>query len=175
MRRVPSIIAVLATVLLASVALAPGVHGQDEQAAAADHPLVGAWLVSDVPAGPVGPRDLVVVHPDGTFVSLHVEGGVTLPGLGSWAPSGEHSADITLYGPVIEPEVGFLGFVIIRISGEVSEDGQSLTGTATYEFPAAMVQAVGLPEGQLGPVGFSGQRILVDPMGEPVAPLPAEE
>jgi hypothetical protein len=175
MRRAPSIIAVLASLLLASVALAPGVHGQDGQTATAEHPLVGAWIMSDVPPDPAGPRDLVVIHPDGTFVSVHVEEGVALPGLGPWSPSGERTADISLYGPVIEPEAGFVGFVIIRASLEVSEDGHSLTGTATYEFPAAMVQAIGLPEGQLGPLEVTGQRIHVEPMGEPVAPLPAHE
>jgi hypothetical protein len=62
-----------------------------------------------------------------------------------------------------------------RTSIEVAEDGQSFAGTYTVEPPAAMAEAMGAPVGQLGPGAVTGQRIAVEPMGEPVGPIPAEE
>ena len=35
-----------------------------------------------------------------------------------------------------------------------------------------MAEAMGAPAGQLGPGDVTGQRIAVEPMGEPVGPLP---
>ena len=56
----------------------------------------------------------------------------------------------------------------------MAEDGQSFAGTYTIEFPAAMAEAMGLPVGQqVGPGTVTGQRIAVEPMGEPV-PFPEE-
>ena len=69
---------------------------------------------------------------------------------------------------------GFVGYGTIRTSIEVAEDGQSFAGTYTIEFPAAMAEAMGAPVGQLGPGEVTGQRIAVEPMGEPVGPLSEE-
>ncbi len=69
---------------------------------------------------------------------------------------------------------GFVGYATIRTSIEVAEDGQSFAGTYTIEPPAGMAEAMGLPAGQLGPGDVTGQRIAVEPMGEPVGPLPEE-
>ena len=67
-----------------------------------------------------------------------------------------------------------VGYATIRASIEVAEDGQSFAGTYTIEFPAAMAEAMGLPVGQqVGPGTVTGQRIAVEPMGEPV-PFPEE-
>ena len=57
----------------------------------------------------------------------------------------------------------------------MTEDGQRFAGTYTLEFPAVVTQAMGAPVDQLGPGSVTGQRIAVDPMGEPVGPLPREE
>ncbi len=68
-----------------------------------------------------------------------------------------------------------VGYATIRTSIEVAEDGQSFAGTYTIEFPAGMAEALGLPVGQqVGPGAVTGQRIAVEPMGEPVGPLPEE-
>ncbi len=69
---------------------------------------------------------------------------------------------------------GFVGYVTVRASIEVAEDGQSFAGTYTIELPAGMAEAMGAPVGQLGPGEVTGQRIAVEPMGEPVGPLLAE-
>ena len=62
-----------------------------------------------------------------------------------------------------------LGFFTIRASIEVAEDGQSFAGTYTFEPPAAFAEAMGAPAGQLGPGEVTGQRVAVEPMGEPVS------
>lgn len=56
----------------------------------------------------------------------------------------------------------------------LAEDGQSFAGTYTVEMPAGMAEAMGVPVGQLGPGEVTGQRIVVEPMGTPVGPLPQE-
>ena len=93
---------------------------------------------------------------------------------GSWGATGDRTAAATFLVPLSDPEAGFVGFFTIRTSIEVAEDGQSFAGTYTAEPPAAMAEAMGAPVGQLGPGEVTGQRIAVEPMGEPVGPLPEE-
>jgi len=76
--------------------------------------------------------------------------------------------------PANDPEAGFLGFFTVRTSIEVAEDGQSFTGTYTIEYPAAMAEAMGMPVGQAGPGDVTAQRVVVEPMGVPVGPIPEE-
>ena len=102
----------------------------------------------------------------GGIITIAIPDGT---GYGSWAATGERSADATFLVPQNDPEAGFVGYATIRTSIEVAEDGQSFAGTYTIEFPAAMAEAMGLPVGQLGPGEVTGQRIAVEPMGEPVA------
>jgi hypothetical protein len=76
----------------------------------------------------------------------------------------------------VDPECGcFVGYATVRSSIEVGQDGQSFAGIYTFEPLAGMAEAMGLPVGQLGPGEVTGQRIAVEPMGEPVGPLPEEE
>ena len=72
--------------------------------------------------------------------------------------------------PQRDPQCGCLvGYATARASTEVAEDGQSFAGTYTIEPPAAMAEGPwGIPVGQLGPGDVTGQRIVVEPMGEPV-------
>jgi hypothetical protein len=153
MRRLAFTTIVLMTLLLATVVTAPGVSAQ----APAEHPAIGAWIV------------------DGTEVAVVAPGSVEGSAYGSWAATGERSADVTSLWPLSDPEAGFIGFGILRASIEVAEDGQSFTGTYTMELPAGMAEAMGVPVGQLGPGDVTGQRIAVEPMGTPVGPMPAEE
>ena len=44
-----------------------------------------------------------------------------------------------------------MGFLTIRASVEVSEDGQSFTGTYSLEFPAGVSEAFELPAGEMVP------------------------
>lgn len=167
MRRFISSALVLTGLLLATTMAAPGVTAQDESTSTAGHPMVGAWLIEPYEAEP---PELFVATADGIVVNAGVEG----TGYGSWAATGERTADATFLGPLVDPEAGFLGFATIRASVEVSEDGQSFAGTWTMELPATMAEAMGMPAGEVGPGGVSGVRVVVEPMGEPVAPMPGE-
>jgi hypothetical protein len=166
MRRHASTAIVMATLLLATLATAPGVSAQ----APDDHPAVGVWLTDGSPDDTTDPLELLTVAPGGIITIGNPEG----TGYGAWAESGERSADATFLISQSDPEAGFVGYATIRTSIEVAEDGQSFAGTYTIEFPAGMAEAMGLPEGQqVGPGTVTGQRIAVEPMGEPV-PFPEE-
>ena len=117
------------------------------------------------------PLELTTIAPGGIITVAAPDG----TGYGSWAATGERSADATFLSPQQDPECGcLLGYGTIRTSIEVAEDGQSFTGTYTIEFPGAMAETMGLAAGQqVGPGTVTGQRITVDPMGEPV-PFPEE-
>jgi hypothetical protein len=165
MHPIRSSVAVLATLALALGAISPVVVAQED---AAEHPLVGAWVLDSTPDDPSDAVSLVVFGPGGTLVSLSAEGSAA----GSWEPTGERTFDVTFHGLAITPEGGFGGLFTIRSSGEVPEDGQTFTGTYTVEPPAAMAQMIGAPEGQLGPGEVTAVRIAVEPMGEAVGPIP---
>ena len=171
MRRFMSVALVLTGLLMATTMATPGVVAQDGSTSMAGHPMVGTWLITD-PTG-VEPPELFVATADGIAISGSVEG----TGYGSWAATGDRSADATIRFPWLDPEAGFLGIATMRASVEVSEDGQTFAGTYTAELPAALAEAMGVPVGELGPGDVSGTRVVVEPMGEPVAPMPemAEE
>jgi hypothetical protein len=161
-RRLASTTTVLVALLLATVASAPGVSAQDT----ADHPAVGAWIIELSPGEE--PPELVTIGPGGIIVNAGPEGA----GYGAWAATGDRTADATFLFPLVDPEAGFLGYATVRTSIEVAEDGQSFAGTYTFEVPPELAEAFGAPVGQLGPGEVTGQRIAVEPMGEPVAPIP---
>jgi hypothetical protein len=167
MRRLASTAIVMATLLLATLATAPGVSAQ----ATDEHPAVGAWLIDASPDDTTDPLELTTIAPGGIITVAAPDG----TGYGSWAATGERSLDATFLSPQQDPECGCLvGYGTIRTSVEVAADGQSFAGTYTIEFPAAMAEAMGLPLGQqVGPGTVTGQRITVEPMGEPV-PFPDE-
>ena len=168
MRRLTSAAAVLVALLLATVAGAPGVSAQDTS----EHPAVGAWIVDSTPEDTTDPLELVTIAPGGIVTDAFEEG----TGYGSWAATGDRTADATIVVPFNDPGCGcVLGSATIRTSVEVAEDGQSFAGTYTFEPPAEMAEAMGIPAGQLGPGDVTGQRIAVEPMGEPVGPIPEEE
>jgi len=167
MRRLASTTIVLMALLLATLASAPGVSAQATDA----HPAVGVWLTDGSPDDTTDPLDLLTVAPGG-IVTIALPDGT---GYGPWAATGERSLDATFLAPQMDPECGcLLGYATFRTSIEVAEDGQSFAGTYTFEPPAAMAEAMGLPVGQqVGPGTVTGQRIAVEPMGEPV-PFPEE-
>jgi hypothetical protein len=166
-RRLVTTTIVLLALLLATLAAAPGVSAQ----ATADHPAVGVWLTDGSPDDTTDPLDLLTVAPGG-IVTIALPDGTAY---GPWAATGERSLDATFLAPQNDPECGCLvGYATFRTSIEVAEDGQSFAGTYTFEPPAAMAEAMGLPVGQqVGPGTVTGQRIAVEPMGEPV-PFPEE-
>ena len=170
MRRFISLALALSGLLLATTIAAPGVVAQDESTSMAGHPMMGTWLIEPTTAEP---PELFFASADGIAASTGVEG----TGFGSWTATGDRTADATVWFPMVDPQAGFLGMATMRASVEASEDGQSFAGTYTVEPPAAMAEAMGWPVGELGPGDVSGVRIVVEPMGEPVAPMPemAEE
>jgi len=167
MRRIP----VLATLLLAAAAIAPAaVAAKDDSQATADHPFVGAWVIDADLTDPSAPDQILLVGPGGILV----DAGLDFSSYGAWTPSGDHTADVTFYVAAGDAETGFLGFQTIRSSVEVAEDGQSFSGTYTSEFPAAMLEGSGMAAGEYGPGEVTGQRIDVEPMGEPLGPMPQQ-
>lgn len=170
MRRFISLVVVLTALLLVTTMAAPGVVAQDESTSMAGHPMVGTWLIEPTTAEP---PELFFASADGIAASTSAEG----TGYGSWVATGDRTADATVWFPLVDPEAGFLGMATMRASVEASADGQSFAGTYTVEPPAAMAEAMGWPVGELGPGDVSGVRVMVEPMGEPVAPMPemAEE
>jgi hypothetical protein len=166
MRR-PSIIVLV--LLSAAIVAGPVASAQDESTAAAEHPIVGAWIISD--PGTDDPPDILTVGAGGTLTDAGPEG----TGYGVWVPTGEASADATFLLGFSDPQAGFLGYSVFRTSVEVSADGQTLSGSYTIEPPPEMAEAFGIPVGQLGPGEVTGQRVVVEPMGETVAPIPSGE
>lgn len=167
MRRIPSTLAILAALVLAMAALSPAVTAQGGSGSGG-HPLVGVWLVDPTPQDPSDPLELITVAPGG----VAIPGGTESGGAAAWSPTGERTADMIILAPGGDPQAGFVGYVTARISLEVSEDGETFSGTYTVEFPAAASEAFGMPAGELGPGEVTGQRVAVEPMGEPVGPLP---
>jgi hypothetical protein len=156
----------LATSLLAALAIGPAAAAKDAPGDLAGHPLVGAWLIDATPHDTADPLELL---------SFDEAGIVTNPGaagLGSWASTGKRGADATIMLPSLDPAGGFVGFVTIRANVAVAADGRSFAGTYTLQLAPAVEAALGLPAGQLGPGAVTAQRIVVEPMSEPVAPIP---
>jgi hypothetical protein len=80
------------------------------------------------------------------------------------------AADATLLLPWGD-EDGFVGFNTVRADVVVSADGATLTATYTMDIP----NRDGGSSGQLGPVAATGRRLTLEPMGEPVGPLPVQK
>jgi hypothetical protein len=166
MRRLTTASSILVIGLLALAVAAPAAFAQEQ--AMSDQPIVGAWVVHPFPGDPTQ-VSLMVFGPGGTIVTTD-QGGA--PGLGTWTASGDQTFDLTFDQPNAGPDGTFLGITTIRASGEVSEDGQSFTGTWTLELPEALAGMMGVPAGELGPGEVTAERISAEPMGESVGPLP---
>jgi hypothetical protein len=167
MRRIRVSLAAVAALILAAT-MGATVLGQDENRRG--HPVLGSWNVDATPTVAGDPPELI---------SFHLEGSVRGAGpggasVGTWEPTGGRSADVTFLVNAVDPTTGrFVGLATIRGSLRVSADGESFSGTYTFEPPAAFAEAMGLPVGQLGPSDVTGERIAVEPMGETVGPIPA--
>jgi hypothetical protein len=168
MRRPPIAAALL---LIVAAAIAPATVTAEDQTAGADHPVTGAWLIDTDPTCDCPPDQVVVLGPGGTLVDW----SPSAAGYGTWASTGDRTADVTFLQPQSDGQGGFAGFATIRSSVEVAPDGQSFAGTFTVEFPAAVAEATGLQPGEYGPGPVTGQRIAVEAMGTPVGPLPQEQ
>lgn len=168
MRRLRSLGFVVGSILLA-VTVATPAAAQDEAMPSAGHPFVGVWLVQPFGSEPPYP---FIASADGLVIDGDPVNGT---GYGGWAATGDRTADVMFVAPMVDPEAGLMGYVTIRVEVEVSEDGQGFTGTWTAEFPAEAAEAMGMPVGELGPNDVSAIRMVVEPMGVPVAPMPEME
>ena len=70
MRRLVPTTIVLVVLLLATVAVAPGVSAQ----ATTDHPVIGAWMIETSPEDATDPLELATVAPGGIFTNAGPEG-----------------------------------------------------------------------------------------------------
>lgn len=150
MRRVTTTISVLASLVLALGAMAPGVAAQLEDAD--DHALVGAWVVDPSLGEGEVPAELVAFHADGILIEANPDTGA----IGLWEPSGGRTGDLKFMVPVADPETGMSGLMTIRASLEVSEDGQAFSGTYTFEPDGADGRDDGPFAGRIWPRGSDG-------------------
>ncbi len=106
--------------------------------AIADHPIVGAWLVTN-PSGPLNARPAIFAA-DGTLTVGYVpasylqpERGVILQGtaIGVWEPTGERSVHLTYVQALSDPNGTYLGTLTRDAYPEVSEDGRSFRDDGT--------------------------------------------
>ncbi len=149
------------TVVLMLAALAPAVSAQTEE-----HPIVGAWVKDPLPDDPTNQPDLLVIEADGTFIDV----AVPETGIGTWEPTEDGGFVGTSMYPLVDEQAGFLGLITARIAGQVSEDGQTVSGTYTIEFPTEPAGA--FPAGEFGPAEWVATRVAVEPQGETVGPWP---
>jgi len=149
------------TIMLMLVAFAPAALAQDQE-----HPMVGSWVKDPAPDDPANQNDLTVFNADGTILDF----AQPQPGVGSWVPTEDGGFAATSVYPLVDPEAGFLGYITARLVGQVSEDGQTMSGTYTIEFPS---EPAGMfPPGEYGPADWTASRVAVEPQGEPAGPWP---
>ena len=128
-----------------------------------DHPLVGAWLIDVDTANPENPMSLATFSSDGIYTQHDPDG---TDGVGAWEATGESTAALTFIEQFTVDDAGTVVRTTIRVEIEVSEDGQSVTGTYSVEFAGE-----GFPEGEFGPATAEGERIVVEEIGTDLTPL----
>lgn len=156
----PVVATLLASVLLGGGAMAVSAQEQDATAS----PVVGTWVVAHEPADlSLGPSTLLLAD-DGSAVAIFVttdspEGAAAL---GTWAATGETSADVTFVLVTNGPAQ-----IVIRAAIEVSADGASFDGTFTQEM--VFDPAGGGTSGEIGPGTWTGTRVTAEGPGEAVS------
>jgi hypothetical protein len=161
-----SAVTLVLVVILGLFALgrSPGTHAQDATPIAAPgHPIVGAWIQELDPSNPAVMPELIMFFSDGTMLNKDAEGAINF---GVWEASGDSSVNLTLVSTAPGETVGMEAAVIfvVRAELEVAADGQSFTGTYTFEITTTTGEATG----QYGPGTITANRLAVEPMGEPI-------
>ncbi len=128
----------------------------------AGHPLVGAWLLSDV-GDTEEIASLVVFTSDGVYQQADYDGTV---GVGSWEATGPTTAAMTFVQQYPGDDGAFGGSSTIRAVIEVAPDGQTFAAEYTLELAGE-----GMPAGEFGPGEVTAKRIEVEPLGTPVGTL----
>ena len=149
---IASVVAVLATLIVGGGRLS----AQDGDLA--DHPIVGPWeLAADVGDGDTSCLSQVIFTDEGGYVDVDCDGAVVI---GAWAPTSD--ATVTLMITVHDTDEGSYR---IRAEVEVAADGQSFTGTFTFEL---LDLATGEGMGEYGPGTVTGTRAVAEGPGTPV-------
>jgi hypothetical protein len=150
MRTFPIRVSIVVVLL---IALLPGMRAVSQEAspAPADHPLAGAWLIDLHEEG----GRLVTFSADGTALFTDVDG----TGQGAWEPTGDTTADFTIWqlateqfdeGPI------FTGYFLL--SGEIDVDAE---GSWTGDLTLALIDREGAVAGMDGPFTVSATRLPV--------------
>lgn len=111
----------------------------------------GTLLVADppvTPAGPGGPDKL-------DFASA---------GHGTWTSTGDRTLTFTFLELHANEQGAFTGIVTVRGTGQLSADGNALTGAFTFDVTDPTGKVVFASDGT-----YHGTRIVVEPMGTPMA------
>jgi hypothetical protein len=112
------------------------VRAQDVGSELSAHPLVGAWRVTSDPNEPNSsdPADpsFYVFHADGTALTSTAVAGV---GVGVWRPTGERTADRSVWYVDLDPDPNHLerGAATGSTSVTVAEAGTTFTETGTIQ------------------------------------------
>ena len=133
MHRFAVLLSVVAVVLLSSVVVLSRLPAAAQEAtptgmaAMATHPVVGAWrLTIDLGGVATIPAD-GLYHADGTYSQEFADGSGLI---GVWRPTGERTADLTLYTLDLVDDKLARGEA--RLTVEVDETGTALTSTGTF-------------------------------------------
>jgi hypothetical protein len=112
------------------------VRAQDVGSELSAHPLVGAWRVTNDPAEPNSSEpaepSYYVFHADGTALTSTAVAGV---GVGVWRPTGERTADRSVWYVDLDPDPNHLerGAATGSTSVTVTEAGTTFTETGTIQ------------------------------------------
>jgi hypothetical protein len=124
----------------------------------ADHPLVGTWFVAEAQE----PDDSFMISFLSDGVAIQLEGS-GVAAFGVWEATGPTTANATFHTRFEDEE--YAEVITIRAAFDVAPDGLTLTG----EYTAQIVTPDGDDVGELGPGAVVGTRMVVEPMGTPVA------
>jgi hypothetical protein len=152
---------------------------QDARSEMAKHPIVGSWRVNLAVTGAMDQAiSLGTYTADGTVLVSVKPVSPAPPGAafgqifaslmhGNWTVVGPNQVALTLVRLQTDESGNYLGTVTVPAVGEVSGDGQGLSGSFTYDVadPAGNVVASGTGT-------LEGTRLEVQPMGMPPAGTP---
>jgi hypothetical protein len=125
-----------AAAAVAGLSRVGAVRAQESGSDLAAHPLVGAWRVTNDPAEPNSSEpaepSYYVFHADGTALTSTAVAGV---GVGVWRPTGERTADRSVWYVDLDPDPNHLerGAATGSTSVTVAEAGTTFTETGTIQ------------------------------------------
>jgi len=152
---------------------------QDARSEMAKHPIVGSWWVILAGTGAMDQESaLDTFTADGTVLVSVKPVSPAPPGApfgqifaslmhGNWMVVGPNQVALTLVRLQTDESGNYLGTVTVPAVGEVSSDGQGLSGSFTYDVADPSGNVVASGTGTL-----EGTRLAVQPMGTPTSGTP---